>query len=180
MDTISLLTVFASLATYHIILGTVLIICLSGWLKLVKHTAEMQNWLWITLFVVATILPITLFLPDETVKIYQQITRQNNSSKNEVKSTANISFIRNKSTNEVNLNSNTEINEQQNFSAIKPNNYYWHIPSQFIFRTSSLLYLLAIIWLIGILWRLKVVIFSILYSRKLLNQTIPFAKRKCH
>jgi len=91
----------------------------------------MRSWLWITSFIMATVIPLTLV---------EEPTKRNSAAAPVKLSQPTIS---------------TKPEVKQNKQAIKTDKQLnqWHAPAEFVFRISWLLRLFLFVWIVGSLWR---------------------------
>lgn len=140
------LTIFVTLAFHHLVIGGILIIGLFILNKVIKTTAEMRSWIWMTAFITATLVPFTLFspvapsqnLPDSVIS-----TQQAHSDDQDMQI----------------VSQSEAIFETTN----------WHFPSEIVFELSSLLNLFMLVWLCGSLWRSVNIVRSFLRTQQLLK-----------
>ena len=57
-----LMTALTAFAIYHLLVGALILLALVVAFKYLRFSAESQNWLWITAFIIVGILPFTLFM----------------------------------------------------------------------------------------------------------------------
>jgi bla regulator protein BlaR1 len=142
-------TLFATLAFHHLLIGSILVILLTITFLVFNVSPEMRSWLWITGFIMATVIPVTLISePTEMittatpVKISQSIVQANS----EIKSN----------------NEGLKIDTKKN---------QWHAPAEFVFRISGLLKLFLMVWLVGSLWRAFYLFKAHLQTKKVSNSS---------
>ena len=146
-------TLFTTLAFHHLIIGVFLILLLMVLNKLVKTSAEMRSWIWMTAFITATLVPFSLLsppTPNKTNLIQNQLVDQSPM---------------------ITLNSENAMNN--NVSTITPTTS-WHIPSEIVFEFGGLLRLFVFIWLCGSFWRSISVFRSYLRTHKLIKTSQPY------
>jgi beta-lactamase regulating signal transducer with metallopeptidase domain len=142
-------TLLTTLAFHHLLIGGLLTFALLLLNKLLTFSAETRSWLWMTAFIVSTIIPFTLITTD---------TRPQ----------ADVA----------NLSNNTIIVDGPrksivvNREAILPSGDNWHLPSEIVFNVSFVLSIGMIIWLIGSLWRTGTMLGTVMRTQKLLNSTL--------
>lgn len=140
-------TILTTLAFHHLVLGAILIVVMVPLNSVVKSTAETRSWLWMTIFIISTLVPFTLFSND----IEKRIVAVDNAAQTVV----------------VKQGSNSP--KEQASRADKAS---WHLPSELVFNFSLLLSISIVIWLIGSLWRTLAVSLSFVRTRKLLDSTL--------
>ncbi len=139
-------TLLTTLAFHHMVIGGLLIAALLLFNKLIKLSAESQSWLWMTAFVISTVIPFTLLSNNETTR---------NIAVNESSSTPLLA----PSTNSILFNDQTHL----------PLDSSWHLPSEIVFNFSLFLSLGMVLWLIGSAWRATTVMNTVLRTRQLLH-----------
>ena len=152
------LTIFASFAVYHLLIGCSLFLILTLAFKLFKFTAELKSWLWITVFVVSTLLPFSLFVDDVRPNTYA------------TKQTDNL-------TNSSNKSGESALISSQKFTEQQPNPVEWNVPSKDVLAAMIWIYLFLTIWLIGSCWRGVSVIRSAYFTHKLVSKAMQDDKR---
>ena len=152
------LTIFASFAVYHLLIGCSLFLILTLVFKLFKFTAELKSWLWITVFVVSTLLPFSLFVDDVRPNTYA------------TKQTDNVTNSNNKS-------GESALISSQKFIEQQPNPVEWNVPSKDVLAAMIWIYLFLTIWLIGSCWRGVAVIRSAYFTHKLVSKAMQDDKR---
>ncbi len=142
-------TLFTTLALHHLIIGCALTMCLSLANRLLKTSAEMRSWIWMTAFLAATLIPFSLFVPDVKIpiEVSYQITDAQTLSTSE--SAANL------------------------LTGIEGMNDDWHVPSEFVFMLQGFLGIFMLIWLVGSLWRGLSVLRSFIHTRQLIALSQP-------
>lgn len=152
------LTLFSTLALHHLIIGCVLILCLLVVNYLLKTSAEMRSWMWMTAFIAATLIPFSLFAPDTTLPI--EISYGEDVQRTVIEIESNVKTVNGKTV------------EHSD----------WHVPSEFIFIFQGFLSLFILVWVIGSSWRSISVFKSFIYTRQLvaaskrLSLTMPYCK----
>jgi len=145
-------TFLTTLAFHHLVIGGILFTVLALLNKLVPSSAELRSWLWMTAFIVATLVPFTL------------ITDGN--EQNMVSVAASNKLV------DANVADKTVlVNNQQ----VTLPDSSWHLPSEVVFNFSFLLTLAVTLWFIGSVWRTVMVASSYLKTRQLINATIEQA-----
>jgi bla regulator protein BlaR1 len=142
-------TLFTTLALHHLIIGSVLTIILLSVSKIIKTSAEMRSWIWMTVFLAATLIPFSLF------NIKSAPVNQANSE-----TIAGQPLV---------------INRQSTIKIIDPNETTpdWHVPSELVYTFQHLLTLFMFIWLSGSLWRGASVLRSFAFTRQLIKSCHP-------
>ena len=145
-------TLLTTLAFHHLVIGGILFTVLALLNKLVASSAELRSWLWMTAFIISTLVPFTL------------ITDGN--EQNLLSVAAETKLV------EANADDKTAwLNNQQ----VTLPDASWHLPSEVVFNFSFLLTLAVALWLLGSLWRTIMVASSYLRTRQLINVTIEHA-----
>ena len=123
-------TLLTTLAFHHLVIGALLIAML--WLlnRFVPSSAELRSWLWMTAFVISTIVPFSLITPG----IGKTVT------------SINTSYTR------VSSLSEKQVILENSAPLVSPEPH-WHFPTKLIFSFSYLLTFALVVWLIGSLWR---------------------------
>ncbi len=124
-------TVFATLAFHHLLIGGILLAILNITFLIVKISPEMRSWLWITAFLMATVIPLTLV----------EEPSHRNASATPLKITK---VSANTSPETIVIKQTAKPNEKLN---------QWHAPAEFVFKISWLLRLFLLVWIVGSLWR---------------------------
>jgi bla regulator protein blaR1 len=150
------LTLFTTLAFHHLTLGALLSLTLWGLLRLGNTSAELRSWLWMTAFLLATLLPFTLLSSDE-----ERVTRP----KAEIGSA---------------LEAQPQASRAQQRPAVAAVPYPlqrqgWHLPGYLVFSLSPLLKAFLLIWLLGSLWRGFHFALSLTKTRRLLRDCQPLS-----
>lgn len=145
------MTLFGTIAIHHLLIG----LCLFGLMCIVTKcfalSAETQNWLWVTIFIVSTVAPFTLI----------------NVDKERSTPSVNITSV-NESTAILDLSDAYQPTKAQ--KRIPPN---WHVPSGMIFGIQSLLYTFCVLWIFGSIWRLFQLVGSVSRTRYLSATATP-------
>jgi len=152
------LTIFASFAVYHLLIGCSLFLILTLAFKLFKFTAELKSWLWITVFVVSTLLPFSLFVDDVRPNTYA------------TKQTDNL-------TNSSSKSGESELISSQKFIEQQSTPVEWNVPSKDVLAAMIWIYLFLTIWIIGSCWRGFSVIRSAYFTHKLVSKAMQDDKR---
>jgi len=152
------LTIFASFAVYHLLIGCSLFLILTLVFKLFKFTAELKSWLWITVFVVSTLLPFSLFVDDVRPNTYA------------TKQTDNL-------TNSSSKSGESELISSQKFIEQQSTPVEWNVPSKDVLAAMIWIYLFLTIWIIGSCWRGFSVIRSAYFTHKLVSKAMQDDKR---
>jgi len=156
------LTIFASFAVYHLAIGLSLFLILFALFKLVQCSAELQSWLWITAFVISTLVPFSLFV-DGT-----------NTQKAAVKSDALI--VKQAEQGRAIVVRDTG-SKQASAAPLQ-----WNISSEDVLKASTGIYVFLGAWLFGSLWRGHTVLRSALRTKTLIvhaekrNQSLDFTQ----
>jgi bla regulator protein blaR1 len=172
MDKITWLTVLTSLAAYHVLIGLLVITIVMMAVKWSKPSAESQSWLWVTVFFVVTCLPFTMLLEESTgnaISEFKALKRTNNPSAIGQQGTSSITWVEQQPDQNESMRDNRLLDLEVVTVSEHLGDYYWHIPSQFIFRSSSLLMLFGLIWLFGIIWRTALICRSLNLSHKVIR-----------
>jgi bla regulator protein blaR1 len=172
MDKITWLTVLTSLAAYHVLIGMLVITVVAALIKWSRPSAESQSWLWVTVFFVVTCLPFTMLLDESTGRSgaeFKALKRTNNPSASGQQGTSSVTWVAEESASFGVLQDQRLLDLKAVTVSKHLGDYYWHIPSQFIFRSSSLLMILGIIWLLGILWRTALIWRSVHLGHKVVK-----------
>jgi bla regulator protein blaR1 len=124
-------TLFATLAFHHLLIGGILLLFLKITFLVFKISPEMRSWIWITGFMMTTVIPLTL-VEEPTYK---------NATAIPVKvSQASLSTSPEARIIQQTKNPDEQLNQ-------------WHAPAEFVFRISWLLRLFLLVWIVGSLWR---------------------------
>ncbi|MFT5520585.1 MAG: bla regulator protein BlaR1 [Enterobacterales bacterium] len=124
-------TLFATLAFHHLLIGSILVIILTVTFLVFNVSPEMRSWLWITGFMMATVIPVTLISePTEMIITATPV---------------NIS--------QPPVQANTAIKSDKQALTIDAKQNQWHAPAEFVFKISGLLKLFLMVWIAGSLWR---------------------------
>jgi bla regulator protein blaR1 len=172
MDKITWLTVLTSLAAYHVLIGLLVITVVTLAIKWSKPSAESQSWLWVTVFFVVTCLPFTVLLDESASHAaleFKALKRTNNPSAMGQPGTTFVTWIESKENQTGPEHDQRLLDLDMVHVSEYFGDFYWHIPSQFIFRSSSLLMLFGIIWLMGIVWRTALICRSFNISHQVIR-----------
>lgn len=137
-------TLLTTLAFHHLVIGGLLIVALLALTKLVSSSSEMRSWLWMTAFIVSTVIPFTLLT-------------------GEIENSATATPIR---TIQIDGDLKSIIVDSQ---ATLPTDGIWHLPSEIVFNFSFLLNLAIFVWVIGSIWRAGMTIRTFTRTRQLLK-----------
>jgi beta-lactamase regulating signal transducer with metallopeptidase domain len=152
------LTIFASFAVYHLLIGCSLFLLLTLVFKLFECTAELKSWLWITVFVVSTLLPFSLFVEGVTPKAYA-------AERTDVLAASS------------NKNNKGELNSKQKIIEQRSNAIEWNVPSDDVLAAKVWIKLFLAIWFIGSCWRGFAVIRSAYFTHQLVSLAMQEDKR---
>jgi beta-lactamase regulating signal transducer with metallopeptidase domain len=152
------LTILASFAVYHLLIGCSLFLLLTLVFKLFEFTAELKSWLWITVFVVATLLRFSLFVDGVAPNTYA------------AEQTARLTVSDN-------INSNSELNIVPKIMEQQPHPIEWNVPSKDVLAATIWIYLFLTIWLIGSCWRGLSIIRSAYSTQQLVSMAMQEDKR---
>ena len=142
-------TLFTTLALHHLIIGGVLTIILLALGRIIKTSAEMRSWIWMTVFLAATLIPFSLFNPE-----------------NALTSKVNSEFMTSQTL--VTSNQPTIIIDES-----KDTSPDWHVPSELVYTFQQFLTLFMFIWLGGSLWRCVSVLRSFVRTQQLIKSCKP-------
>lgn len=143
------LTLFTTLALHHLIIGCALTLCLMLVNYLLKTSAEMRSWIWMTAFIAATLIPFSLFVPDTILPI-------------------EVGFGEDVQRTVIEIESKVII-----VDGITVEHGDWHVPSEFIFMFQGFLSLFILVWFIGSLWRSISVFRSFKHTRQIIAASKP-------
>ncbi|MFT5839073.1 MAG: bla regulator protein BlaR1 [Flavobacteriales bacterium] len=142
------LTLLTTFAIHHLLLGGCMIVILFTLIKILKLSAEMQSWLWLTAFIISTLVPFSLFVQEvEPSPLVENVMYQQTSISNSAPGAPQ-----------------TLITNNQPQSGLQ-----WHVPSNYVYQATSGLYLFLFIWSLGTCWRGISVCGSIINTRKLIK-----------
>ncbi len=146
-------TLLTTLAFHHIVLGGILVISVLFLNTVLKLSAEIRSWLWMTSFLLSTLVPFTLF----------------SSSKN-----LTASLLEEPNRLEVGAGGSTI--DAQLFASDTSS---WHLPSELVFNFSFLLSVGITLWLLGSVWRSASLLRTFARTRKQFElQLTPVATLK--
>lgn len=142
-------TVLTTLAFYHLVIGGLLVAMLLLLNKVWRSSSETLSWLWMTVFILSTVVPFTLISLD--------------TSGIEVKPN-NITEIENIETaaQAIPIIAISEVQDSWN----------WHLPSELIFNFSGLLTAMFVLWGIGSIWRTINALKTVVRTRKLTEPSL--------
>jgi bla regulator protein BlaR1 len=142
-------TLLTTLAFHHLVIGGLLITIL--WLlnRFVPSSAELKSWLWMTAFVISTIVPFSL-IKSESEETVTTITT----------SDTRISLV------------NSEPLTLENISLLIAPEQYWHFPTNLVFSYSYFLTFALVVWLLGSLWRAYSSLRTFARTRQLMVATL--------
>lgn len=138
-------TLFITFAVHHLIIGAVLLVLLSALFKLIKASAEVKSWLWLTAFLISTLVPLTAFIPHNDVKVKFGNLQVDVVERTETISEPRVEVITNKA------------------------GPQWHVPESVVAEGMVVLTVFLLMWLVGSVWRLISVVRSFLNTRKVVN-----------
>lgn len=142
------LTLLTTFAIHHLLLGGCLIVILLVLIKFLKLSAEMQSWLWLTAFIISTLVPFLLFVQDiEPIPVVKDIIYQHTPLADSTSVSTGMRRVDN--------------------SLQDP--LQWHVPSHLVYQATTGLYLFLFIWCLGSCWRTLSVYQSIMNTRKLIS-----------
>lgn len=123
-------TLLTTLAFHHLVIGGLLISCL--WLLniVLPSSAELKSWLWMTAFVISTLVPFSLISFDVVPTASRTL-----SSQNVISEAGGLDSV------------------SEGGSLAHTSESYWHFPSSLVFTFSYLLSSALVLWLVGTLWR---------------------------
>ncbi len=147
-------TLLTTLAFHHLVIGGLLIICLSLLQKFLTISAETKSWLWMTAFVVSTLVPLSLLTFDEDATVTTITLSQADGSSREV----------------VSLGENLLVSE--NGVPVYSSESYWHLPTSIVFDFSYFLSLALLVWLSGSTWRASCTLGSVYRTRQLMRTSL--------
>ncbi|NNG41847.1 peptidase M56, BlaR1 [Pseudoalteromonas sp. NEC-BIFX-2020_002] len=143
-------TLLTTLAFHHLIIGFILLLGIALINKCVPSSAELRSWLWMTAFIVATVIPFTLITmdADKTSSVINSVAQS------------------------VDLKIEDSFSATDNKVAMSDQESNWHLPSEIVFNFSFLLSIGVLLWFIGSIWRGFTVLSSYVQTRNLLRSTI--------
>ncbi|TQV74177.1 peptidase M56, BlaR1 [Exilibacterium tricleocarpae] len=138
----TLFMAWSTVAIHHILIGTALLVLLSLFVRARKPSAELQSWLWLTAFILATFYPLALVtkdvLAEQRPNVYAAV---GDAPATGSSVTAGGSAA---------AGGSAPV-QSRPLGRSTPE---WHLPPHFIFKTNSLLNLCIVIWSLGAIWRL--------------------------
>jgi beta-lactamase regulating signal transducer with metallopeptidase domain len=142
-------TLLTTLAFHHLVIGALLITTL--WLlnRFLPSSAELKSWLWMTAFVISTIVPFSLITP-EKVGAVTSITTDD----------TRVTLV------------SGEPLTLGNHPLLGAPEQYWHFPSNLVFSFSYLLTFALIVWLVGSLWRAFSSLRTVMRTHQLMRATL--------
>ena len=149
------LTLFTTLALHHLIIGCALILCLMVVNSLLKSSAELRSWIWMTAFIAATLIPFSLFVPDTKLPI--EISNRADNQQTIIEIESKIKIVNGKITKDD-----------------------WHVPSEFVFMFQGFIGLFIFVWFIGSFWRSISVLKSFNHTRKIVAASKPLSLSMPH
>jgi beta-lactamase regulating signal transducer with metallopeptidase domain len=146
-------TLLTTLAFHHLVIGLILVIGLSLLNRCIALSAELKSWLWMTAFVIATVLPFSLITQEgERIAVSEYAPAQ-------------VTGLKNASDVLTPLTTNTPNKPVSS----------WHLPSEIVFNFTFLLSLAVLVWFMGSVWRTYTVLTSYIQTRFLIRSTIEQA-----
>lgn len=142
-------TLLTTLAFHHLVIGGVLVIILLLLNRFVLSSAELRSWLWMTAFVISTIVPFSLITYDADKSVASTTTLNSN----------------------VPIASGEQLIANTNV-ALQSSDRYWHLPTNLVFSFSYLLSLILLVWVVGSLWRSYNTLKTVLRTRQLINDKL--------
>jgi len=142
-------TLLTTLAFHHIVIGVMLIAGLLLMNKALISNAEIRSWLWMTVFVLSTVVPFTLISRDT-----EAVVAVSNASR----TVASLDIAA----------ESFEIQKQ----APEPVTQSWHLPTELVFNFSLFLTIGLILWAIGSLWRAFTTLNTLLRTRQLIASNL--------
>lgn len=146
-------TLLTTLAFHHLVIGFILVIGLSLLNRFIALSAELKSWLWMTAFVIATVLPFSLITQEgERIAVSEYTPAQ-------------VTGLKNASDVLTPFTTNTPNKPVSS----------WHLPSEIVFNFTFLLSLAVLVWFMGSVWRTYTVLTSYIQTRFLIRSTIEQA-----
>jgi beta-lactamase regulating signal transducer with metallopeptidase domain len=147
---VSTYTLFSTFAVHHLIIGGLLLLLLSLSFRFIKPSAEVKSWLWLTAFLVSTLVPFSAFIPEAqtaaTFKVTEKIQKLPVAGSDVAASVISVSGQA----------------EQQ----------LWHMPEELVFKGMILLSLFVAVWLLGSLWRFFSIFKSFINTRQVVAKAV--------
>ena len=147
-------TLLTTLAFHHLVIGVILIAGLLLLNRLTQQSAEAKSWLWMTAFILSTVIPFTLLADGQT-------------------SQRPITITATEAANLVSPANQPALTSQQD---ALPSDYSWHLPGEIVFNFSTYLSLAIALWLIGTVWRAAASFRTINKTKALFNSHLTLLK----
>ena len=138
-------TLFTTFAVHHLIIGAVLLVILTVLFKRVKASAEVKSWLWLTAFLISTLVPLAAFIPDDDVEVKINNVQVDLMNNGEIISEPRVEIV------------NNHLTPQ------------WHVPESMVAEGMLVLSLFLLMWLLGSVWRLFSVVGSFINTGKVVK-----------
>lgn len=146
---ITMFTFLLTIAAYHLLVGMMLISLVWIAFKFIQVSPETKSWIWTSIFVLSTLLPMSILGKDGHLEVSAPLVTQN------VLPDSTVAVD--------DLTVETEV-------SIEP---LWHVPSSFVKDITMMLVVLCSVWALGTVWRGYQVVRAAKRSRQLLSQTMP-------
>jgi len=155
------LTILSTMAVHHVLIGGALLLLLLLITRAFKISSELQSWLWLTAFIIATLYPASLLTksPSESNRLVIKLADKQTIKKvlSDKNNAASITIKQTPTASNINLARQPE----------------WHLPNRIIFQMSNILMLLIGIWILGSIWRSIQVMASWWRTRQMIHQATP-------
>ena len=138
-------TLLSTLAVHHLIIGACMILLMLLVNRLHAVSVELKSWLWMTVFISATLLPLSQLMTGEnetSITVEQKIVISDD-----------MEISRNAPANPTPL-----VSEQGRI---------WHMPMEWVYFYGPLIYAFLAIWLAGSLWRASYLLRRLRFTRQI-------------
>lgn len=147
-------TLLTTLAFHHLVIGGLLVAGLALLNTFVSSSAELRSWLWMTAFVISTVVPFTLITSDAEQRVTTIITSNGSGSDTQIS-----------------LTNGDPVITRNNTPVVLPESH-WHLPTSLVFSFSYFLTLALFIWAIGSVWRAYSTFKTFVRTRRLMTETL--------
>jgi len=173
------LTLLTTFAMHHLVIGGFLLLILSAVTKLFKPSAELRSWLWLTAFVVSTVVPFSSYVNDSELQASIVNNSANNGilafdSNDEKEASERLSKENSSEVQFANASRSGKLLTNQDKTYVRPQ---WHVSGQFVHNAIVGLYILCILWAVGSVWRTFSIGRTIWSTRQLVVSTRPLEKK---
>lgn len=162
------LSLLATITLHHLLIGACLLLLLSGLIALLKPTAELQSWLWVSAFIFVALIPfVSLSLANNSPVAVKNVSLWTSPIEKDVAVKAMEAAE--------SINAPTWATAEESLVAQqqRERTLQWNISGKWVDQLSNYLYVFLIVWLIGSGWRIFNVSRSLIRTRHIINTASP-------